>query len=88
MKARVYVTLRTGILDPQGRAVQKTLGSLGFSEVADVRVGKYIELELKDSDDRNTARQRVEDMCQKLLVNPVIEDYRVHIGDSAEGVEP
>lgn len=81
MKARVYVTLKNGVLDPQGRAVQKTLGQLGFAEVADVRIGKYIELELADqaTGDRAATEQRIAAMCRELLANPVIEDYRVEI---------
>ncbi len=89
MKARVYVTLRSGILDPQGRAVQKTLSGLGFDDVADVRVGKYIELELTNDTSgdpeaaRRTAKERITAMCDKLLANPVIEDYRIEIVENA-----
>ena len=78
MKARVYVTLKAGVLDPQGQAVGKTLGRLGFAEVADVRVGKYIEVAL-DERDPERARQRVTAMCEELLVNPVIEEFRVEV---------
>lgn len=78
MKARVYVTLKAGVLDPQGQAVGKTLGRLGFAEVADVRVGKYIEVAL-DERDPERARQRVTAMCEELLANPVIEDFRVEV---------
>ena len=73
MKIKVYVTLKKGVLDPQGQAVQKTLARTGFEEVAGVRIGKYIELEVADG----TPAARVEDMCRKLLANTVIEDFRV-----------
>ncbi len=73
MKVKVYVTLRSGVLDPQGQAVQKTLVRTGFAEVADVRIGKYIELEVADG----TPVAKLEEMCKKLLANTVIEDFRV-----------
>ncbi|HLS58407.1 MAG TPA: phosphoribosylformylglycinamidine synthase subunit PurS [Paracoccaceae bacterium] len=76
MKARVEVTLKAGVLDPQGEAIRHALGSLGFDGVEDVRVGKVIELEL-EMQDRNKARAELERMCEKLLANTVIEDYRV-----------
>ena len=76
MKARVVVTLKKSVLDPQGQAVGRALGSLGFSEVKDVRLGKIIELEI-DSSDAAEAKKRVEQMCEKLLANTVIEEYRV-----------
>ena len=79
MRARVHVTLKTGVLDPQGEAVRHALGSLGFDDVGEVRVGKMIELELTDSDP-DAARRRVEKMCQKLLANTVIENYSVEVG--------
>ena len=79
MKARVHITLKTGVLDPQGRAIQHALGSLGFANVADVRQGKYIELDLGDTD-QSKARARVDEMCKKLLANTVIENYSVEIG--------
>jgi len=78
MKARVYVTLKRGILDPQGQAVLHALGSLGYSGVKDVRVGKLIELELETSD-RPKAEADLETMGERLLANPVIEDYRFEI---------
>ncbi len=83
MKARVYVTLKKGVLDPQGRAVETTLGRLGFEEVEGVRIGKYIEVALEDGD-REAARARVGAMCEKLLANTVIEDYRVEIDEGGE----
>jgi phosphoribosylformylglycinamidine synthase PurS subunit len=73
MKAKVYVTLKTGVLDPQGKAIQHALDTLGFSEASEVRQGKYVELELADG----TSQERVEDMCRKLLANTVIENFRV-----------
>ena len=76
MKARVVVTLKQSVLDPQGQAVGRALGSLGFSEVKDVRLGKIIELDI-DGNDAAEARKRVEQMCEKLLANTVIEEYRV-----------
>lgn len=78
MKARVFVTLKTGVLDPQGQAVARTLSRLGFEEVKDVRVGKYVELEI-DGDDAAAARERVTEMCKKLIANTVIEDFRVEM---------
>jgi len=80
--ARVTVTPRRGILDPQGKAVQQSLHALGFAEVGEVRVGKYIELRLRDLD-RAVATERVTGMCEQLLANGVIEDFRVEI---VEGV--
>ena len=73
-KARVYVTLKAGVLDPQGKAVQQALGTLGYSEVREVRLGKYLELSLDDG-----SEARVREMCEKLLANPVIEDYRIEM---------
>ena len=84
MKARVYVTLKGGVLDPQGRAVETTLGRLGFEEVRDVRIGKYIEVSL-DERDPARARERVAAMCEKLLANTVIEDYRIEVTERADG---
>ncbi len=79
MKARVHVTLKPGVLDPQGEAVRHALGSLGFDGVGEVRIGKVIEVELADTD-AAAARERVDAMCQKLLANTVIENYRVELG--------
>ncbi|MEM9488202.1 MAG: phosphoribosylformylglycinamidine synthase subunit PurS [Myxococcota bacterium] len=79
-KARVYVTLKAGVLDPQGRAVQQTLSRLGYPEVAGVRVGKYIELELTGEPGPDT-RERVTAMCEALIANPVLEDFRVEIDE-------
>lgn len=79
MKARVHITLKKGVLDPQGKAIAGALADLGFDEVADARQGKFIELDLK-GEDPAAARARVEAMCQKLLANTVIENYAVEIG--------
>ena len=82
-KALVYVTFKAGVLDPQGEAVRGALSSLGFEGVNDVRVGKFIELELEDADDIHAD---LEKMCQDLLANPVIEDYRIEMaGESMNG---
>lgn len=78
MKARVHVMLKNGVLDPQGKAVQHALGSLGFDGVSDVRQGKVIELELNESDTEK-ARTAVEQMCKGLLANTVIENYAIEI---------
>ena len=80
MKARVHVTLKSGVLDPQGKAVQHSLAGLGFDGVNDVRQGKYIELELAESDPAK-AKKTVEAMCQKLLANTVIENFSVDIAE-------
>ena len=79
MKARVHITLKPGVLDPQGRAIAHALSALGFSGIADVRQGKYIEIEMAESDAAR-ARAAVEAMCAKLLANTVIENYAVEIG--------
>ncbi len=78
MKARVYVTLKNGVLDPQGAAVQHALGSLGFDGVDAVRQGKVIELDLTETD-AVKAKASVTQMCEKLLANTVIEDFKVEI---------
>lgn len=79
MKARVQVNLKPGVLDPQGKAVADTLGRLGFSEVGDVRIGKVIELELEDGLSAQDAEARVKQMCEKLLANTVVENYRIEL---------
>lgn len=78
MKAKVYVTLKTGVLDPQGKAVEQALHALGFKEVGDVRIGKYLEIALNGAT-REDAEKRVREMCEKLLANMVIEEYRFEI---------
>lgn len=79
MKARVHVSLKQGVLDPQGKAIGNALKTLGFEGVGEVRQGKLIELELADTDPA-AARARVEEMCRQLLANPVIENYTIEIG--------
>jgi len=78
MKARVYVMLKTGVLDPQGEAVRHALGALGFDGVAGVRQGKVIELELTTTD-KAAAEAEVKEMCEKLLANTVIESYQIEL---------
>jgi phosphoribosylformylglycinamidine synthase subunit PurS len=75
MRVRVFVSLKEGVHDPQGKAVQHSLETLGYNEVRDVRVGKVITLEV-EGDDRAAAEPRVKEMCEKLLANTVIESYR------------
>lgn len=78
MRARVYVTLKPSVFDPQGRVVADALHTLGYDDVQDVRQGKFFEVEL-DSADRAVAEARVAEMAEKLLANPVIESYRVEV---------
>lgn len=78
MKARVHVTLKPAVLDPQGSAIRNALESLGFSGVGDVRQGKLIEIELKERDEQ-AAKAEIEAMCKALLVNEVIETYRLEL---------
>lgn len=80
MKAKVYITLKNGVLDPQGKAVAGALANLGFSEVADVRQGKFVEIELKERD-KEKAAANVKQMCEKLLANTVIENYQFDLVD-------
>ncbi|MCL6250704.1 phosphoribosylformylglycinamidine synthase subunit PurS [Altererythrobacter sp. KTW20L] len=79
MKVRIFVNLKPGVLDPQGRAVHHALEGLGFEGVADVRVGRLIELDVADS----TTDEALDEMCRKLLANMVIENYRVEKLESA-----
>lgn len=78
MKARVHITLKPGVLDPQGKAIEHALGTLGFDGVDGVRQGKYLELEI-DETDRDKARQNVEAMCRQLLANTVIENFDIDL---------
>ncbi|GIP45669.1 phosphoribosylformylglycinamidine synthase subunit PurS [Paenibacillus sp. J45TS6] len=78
IKATVYVTIKQSVLDPQGVAVQGALHSMGFAEVDSVRIGKYLELTL-DTSDKKEAEERVKVMCEKLLANTVVEDYRFEL---------
>lgn len=79
MNVRVYVTPKQGILDPQGTAVERSLPNLGFQGVSGVRIGKIIDLTLEDAGSDETASAQIDDMCRKLLANPVIEDYTFEI---------
>lgn len=78
MKANVYITLKNGVLDPQGKAVEGSLGHLGFDNVTAVRQGKFIEVELDESD-KAKAEAQVKAMCEQLLANTVIENYRIEL---------
>jgi len=79
MKAKVFVSLKPGVLDPQGKAIQHSVELLGFTGIADVRQGKYFEIALQDSADQEQARESVARMAREVLSNPIIEDYRVEI---------
>ena len=78
MKARIHITLKSGVLDPQGKAIQSSLGGLGFSDVENVRQGKYIELDISVHD-RAKAHEQLTQMCDKLLANTVIENYTIDL---------
>ena len=78
MKAKVYVTLKNGVLDPQGKAIAGALHGLGFSTVEEVRQGKFIELEVAETDEAK-AKAQIDEMCRKLLANTVIENYRIEL---------
>jgi phosphoribosylformylglycinamidine synthase len=85
LRARVFVRLRPGVLDPQGVTIRRALEGLGFPEVRELRVGKVLELTL-DETDRARAEARLEEMCRRLLANPVIEDYSYEVDDGREGL--
>ena len=78
MKAKVHITLKPGLLDAQGKTVKSALDALGFKGVKDVRMGKYVEIELNHGK-ASSAKRDVERMCQKLLANPIVETYRVEV---------
>ena len=78
MKAKIHVTLKQGILDPQGKAIEHALDSLGFRNAENVRVGKYMELDVKETD-KTKAEAQVRQMCEKLLANTIIEEYRYEL---------
>ncbi|MEE9613582.1 MAG: phosphoribosylformylglycinamidine synthase subunit PurS [Thermodesulfobacteriota bacterium] len=84
MKANVYITLKSGVLDPQGKAVVGALKSMEFGEVKELRIGKFMEVEL-DCASAEEAETRLRDMCEKLLANTVIEDFRIEIVDGGGG---
>ncbi len=79
MKAKVYVNLKSGVLDPQGKAIQHSVELLGFSGISDVRQGKYFEIMLGEAVNISEARETIEKMAREVLSNPIIEDYRVEI---------
>ena len=76
MKIKVVVTLKNGVLDPQGKAIQQTLNGMGFTEIESVRQGKYFDLEINEKDETK-AKSKAEEMCKKLLANLVIEDFKI-----------
>jgi phosphoribosylformylglycinamidine synthase len=76
MKIKVIITLKNGVLDPQGKAIQQTLNGMNFDKVSDVRQGKFFEIEVKENDETK-AKSLVDEMCKKLLANLVIEDYKI-----------
>ena len=76
MKVKAIVTLKNGVLDPQGKAIQQTLNGMSYSEVKEVRQGKYFDIEVSTNDEKK-AKAKVEEMCKKLLANLVIEDYKI-----------
>jgi phosphoribosylformylglycinamidine synthase len=78
MRVKIFVSLKSGVLDPQGKAIERSLHTLGYAEVQDVRMGKYLELNVVASSHEAVAA-RIREMCEKLLANPVIEDYRFEI---------
>lgn len=81
MKAKIHVTLKQGILDPQGKAIEHALESLGFKSAANVRVGKYLEVDVSETD-KAKADAQVKSMCEKLLANTIIEEYRYELSGS------
>ena len=76
MKVKVIVTLKSGVLDPQGKAIQQTLNGMGFANVKDVRQGKYFDIDINENDEQK-AKLAAEEICKKLLANQVIEDFRI-----------
>ena len=76
MKIKAIITLKEGVLDPQGKAIQQTLNSMSFPQVKSVRQGKYFEIEINETDEKK-AKEKVEDMCKKLLADLVIENYKI-----------
>ena len=76
MKIKVIVTLKSGVLDPQGKAIQQTLNGMGFANVKEVRQGKYFDLDIYESDEQK-AKLSAEEICKKLLANQVIEDFKI-----------
>ena len=81
MKAHVFVTLKSGVLDPQGKAIHHSVGQLGHRNLADIRQGKYFELTFADGTDADAAQTTAETIANDVLANPVIEDYRVEVSE-------
>ena len=81
MKARVFVSFKSTVLDPQGQTVRAALNSLGYSGISEVRQGKFFEISLADSVSRDQARMDIETIAHEVLANPVIEEYRVELAD-------
>jgi phosphoribosylformylglycinamidine synthase PurS subunit len=80
MRVKIFISLKQGVLDPQGKAIEHSLHALGYREVRDVRTGKYLDVDVEAAS-RAAAEARVREMCDKLLANPVIEDYRFEISE-------
>jgi len=78
VKAKIHITLKSGILDPQGKAIEHALGTLGFKNVRDVRMGKYLEVDLQETT-QDKAEAEVKSMCEKLLANTIVEEYRFEL---------
>jgi phosphoribosylformylglycinamidine synthase len=85
MIAKVYITLKPGVLDPQGQAVQRSLARLGFPEVRGARIGKYIEVEIDGDPAQPEVREKLDRMCRDLLANTVVEDYRYELPTHGDG---
>ena len=86
MRIKIFISWKNGVLDPQGKAIERSLHTLGYGEVQGVRMGKYLELDM-DAASRNAAERRIREMCDKLLTNPVIEDYRFEIQQESQKSE-
>ena len=80
MRVKIFISLKQGVLDPQGKAIERSLHTLGYGEVRDARVGKFLEFEI-DAQSRAEVEPRIREMCDKLLANTVIEDYRFEISE-------
>jgi phosphoribosylformylglycinamidine synthase len=87
MRVKIFVSLKNGVLDPQGKAIERSLHTLGYTEVQEVRMGKYLELNIEASSSRSATENRIREMCDKLLANPVIEDYRFEIEQESQKSE-
>ena len=88
MQVKIFITLKQGVLDPQGLSIKNALNVLGFTEVEDVRMGKYLELRLGGDKDASAVETAVKAMCDKLLTNPVIEDYTYQVIDQVRRTDP